>query len=188
MGGRSWAAPAVSQDRLRAARMPSAARAAPGAGPPALEVAIEGGASLGYDPHGTVASLLAILRERVPLEHAVSAERLVPGTWRRLAEDDPTADPGRVRLYLQSVADGEIIHGALHGRGVQVGCNLLTISVQMRDGTSQAARSRHSGGRGGGGGRPAPPPPPGPTVIPGDVWTRALWPPRVLLARRPTHG
>ena len=55
--------------------------------------------------------------------------RALGGGWPRA---NLSADPGRVRLYLQSVADGEIIHSMLHGRGSQVGCNLLSVSVRMR--------------------------------------------------------
>ncbi|CAK0904154.1 unnamed protein product, partial [Prorocentrum cordatum] len=62
---------------------------------------------MGYDPHAVIAALLAVMRAQsgLALAPADTAAELTPGTWRRLADDDPSLAPGRVRLYLHSAAE-----------------------------------------------------------------------------------
>ena len=151
-GGRAWASPAATPARLRAARRPPAARSTSAqAGPASAELRVEG--SLGYDPGAVVTSLMAVLQSHTGLavSRAGSVESLVPGTWRRLADDDPSMAPGRVRLYLQSAADVGMVTRTLHGRAVQVGEDLVSIAI-----VPDELADSHASGRGSGQGGAAP--------------------------------
>ena len=146
IGGRALAAPAAARERVRAARQPAAARLEnPGGGPCTAELMTEG--SLGYDPQAAVSAIMRVVRQQtgVDLTAAASAAQLLPGSWRRLAADDPTADPGRVRLYFKTMADGAAVRAAIQGRAVQVGDDLVALRVET------TAASAHSQNRRGGG-------------------------------------
>jgi hypothetical protein len=154
MGGRTWVAPAAPAASIRAARAPAAATLeSAGIGPRTAELSASG--SLGYDPGAVVQMIMGILRVQAGVDLAATAspEQLRPGTWRRIAEDDPTADPSRVRLYLRSAEEGERIKAALHERAVQVGADLITLRVETVSVTVPRCNRR-----GGGRQREGPPP------------------------------
>ena len=90
----------------------------------------------------------------VSLTAAATSSQLVPGYWRRVAADDPSADPCRIRLYLKSAEDGDRARQALHERAIQVGMDLVTLRFD-----TIAARGPQSNRQGGG--RRAAGPPPG---------------------------
>eukprot|EP00959_Pyramimonas_sp_CCMP1952_P069434 1449000-Pyramimonas_sp.AAC.1 len=63
-------------------------------------------------------------RTGVRLAAAATSSQWVPGCWRRVAADDPTADPCRIHPYLTSAEDGDRARQALHERATQVGMDL----------------------------------------------------------------
>ena len=76
--------------------------------------------------------------------------------WVQLAEVDPSAPPGRVRLYLQSQDEVAAVAAQVDGRAVQLGADLLSVAVlndlwDLRQGNGRR-------GRGARGLAPAPPP------------------------------
>ena len=54
----------------------------------------------------------------VQLTAAASGPQVMPGSWRRVAADVLSADPGRSRLYLQSAQDGGRAREALYEAGL----------------------------------------------------------------------
>ena len=111
--------------------------------------------SLGYDPAQVIGMIMRVMTEQtgVQMEEAMSQEAMAPGRWRRVAADDPTADPSRVRLYMRTAADGEKVQTLLQERAVQVGSDLVTLRF------TEVAAPRRQGNRRGGGRRGSAPPP-----------------------------
>ena len=108
-----------------------------------MEVAASG--SLGYAPQEVAEMVMRIFSEQsgVRLAKAASSRELVPGTWIRVAEDDPSADPSRIRLYLKTAEEGARVQDRLHGKAIQVGVDLVTLRTE-----TVAAASRRNNRRG----------------------------------------
>ena len=51
------------------------------------------------------------------------------GFWKRLASFDPSAPPGRARLFLGSQGEVQRVYHTLHGQLVQVGNGWMSITV-----------------------------------------------------------
>ena len=115
-------------------------------GPQAAEIRVEG--TLGYAAGQVVSDLMELLSRRaaISLRAAASADPIAPGSWCRLQDDDPTAHPGRVRLMLESAADARRVADEIHGKAIQVGPDLISISVSL---DVPPASNRRGGTRGG---------------------------------------
>ena len=51
------------------------------------------------------------------------------GFWKHLASFDPSAPPGKARLYLDSQDEVQRVYHALHGQLVQVGNDWMSVTV-----------------------------------------------------------
>ena len=88
--------------------------------------------SLGYDhPAFAVRDLLEVIQTRtgIGFQEGSGASEQLAGTWWRVAESDPSAAPGRVRLFLGSPEEVVRVHAEVHGRAVQLGADLAAIEV-----------------------------------------------------------
>ena len=131
LGGRTWVAPAATGGQVKAACNPAAAALETEAdGPRTMEVAASG--SVGYAPHEVADVVMSVCQTHagVQLDRVASPADLAPGKWIRVADDDPSADPSRIRLYLRTAEEGERIQGRLHGRALQIGVDLVTLRTE----------------------------------------------------------
>ena len=72
---------------------------------------------------------------------------MLAGTWRRVVADDPSASPGRIRIYLASPDEVRTIAAEVDGRAVQLGSDLVSISVASDRLVTQPNRWRGRGSR-----------------------------------------
>ena len=146
LGGRVWASPAslVAQGP-RVRRVPQSEQRG-SAGMLTAEVQLAG--SLGYDPDDVVAKLIEVLHARggLQLSHVTPGALPQADSWRRVADLDPTAAPGLVRLYLADPDALRMLHREFDGRAVQYGEDLVEVRV-----LTQLEQLRPSGNRRGGG-------------------------------------
>ena len=155
-GGRPWVTPTITPPQLAVVRRTRAAAPVRSTALAASTTLTVGG-SLGYDPSGVIRGLMAVIRERtgvaVQEQGAVDATTGdTSNTWCRLADQDPAAHPGRVRLNLTSLDDARKIMEDVHGKAVQLGVDLLTVTVA----NDEIERQQGNGRRGRGGQGPAP--------------------------------
>ena len=52
-----------------------------------------------------------------------------PGLWHWLAARDPSANPGRARLFLEGPEQVGVVKEALHGKAIKIGMDSFSISV-----------------------------------------------------------
>ena len=131
MGGRVWAAPKAAGGKRRTARGTEAsASATANDGPSSLAAAASG--SLGYAPQDVAEIVMRVCTAQsgVNLEQVAAGAELEPGTWTRVAEADPLADPYRIRLFLRSEDEGARVQSRLNGRAIQVGVDLVTLRTE----------------------------------------------------------
>ena len=151
-GGRPWAQPAAVQSQLAAARRTKGGRT--GQTVPLrniAEVHIRG--PVGYDAHTVYRQLAAHVTQvaGIALVETTSDSPGTPGYWRWLGASDPTAPPGRLRLYLRSDDEVQKLYQALHERTLQVGMDHVALQV-----TNDRQDLEGNGRRGRGARQPAP--------------------------------
>ena len=154
LGGRAWATPAATSRQLQAVRRTTGRAAHSSAALSSVaEVSLPG--TLGRRPLETLQALMAVVGNRagVAFRQADPREEQPPaGSWRRAQDLDPTAPPGRIRVYLETPGDVTALSAMLHGRAVQLGGDLVAVEVR-----SDLLDARTGNGRRGRGG-PAPGP------------------------------
>ena len=131
MGGRVWAAPRATGGKRRTARRVEASMCETTADEPSAAATAAGGPQ-GYAPRDVAELVMrvCITQSGVCLEQAAAGAALEPGRWTRVAEDDPSADPYRLRLFLRSADEGTRVQDRLHGRAIQVGVDLVTLRTE----------------------------------------------------------
>ena len=152
-GGVAWVTPTATERQLRATRrVGRGGGGLPRATLATADISVDG--SLGWDPGAAMRTLMGVIAGRTGLQLAelTARQASIPGGWRRVAEMDPFANPGRVRLYLSDLSECERVHAEVHGRGIQIGGDLLTVDV-----ATDAVDAVSGNGRRGRGGRPPAP-------------------------------
>ncbi|CAK0894134.1 unnamed protein product, partial [Prorocentrum cordatum] len=127
-GGRPWATPAAAPTQLAVARRAKGGRL--GQAAPLRHVAeVHACGSPGYDARDVHRQLMAHLGPAAGVQLVESSTGALSalGCWCWPAAADPMASPGRVRLYLQSEAEVQAVHGALHEKTTQVGTDLVAL-------------------------------------------------------------
>ena len=147
-GGRPWVTPTATPQQLAVVRRSGNAAAARGSSGASAMTTLTVEGSLGYDPPAVVRSLMAVIRDRTGVALAEAPQEGEPGsgTWYRLADRDPSAHPGRVRLQLTTLEEARKIIQEVHGRAVQLGTDLISISiandeVERQQGNEQRGRA-----------------------------------------------
>ena len=146
LGGRAWVTAAATLDQMRDARRRPAEREPHArAGAVSAEVSVAG--SMGYEPQAAAEAVIAVLKAQAAMDllPAASEEQLIPGTWRRVADADRSAAPGRLRLYLRSASEAETVSRVLHGKALQLGEDLVSIAVSKDVCAAAGRRGRRAG-------------------------------------------
>ena len=147
-GGQMFASPTATQEQIAATRR-TRGILPPAPQPHQLAADIEVGGHLGFDPHQAITMLMHIVARELgtPLRDASREEDAPVSSWRWLAATDPTAPPGRIRLQLASMEQVQLVYDRVHGRAIEMGADLVAISVQ--NDLLALASLRPGNGRGG---------------------------------------
>ena len=129
-GGRSVATPTATTTALTASR-----RRASNKGSPATdyvtELAIKG--EVGRADAEVLSKIMAHACKATGCNVKEASKSTAPkaGEYVHLASVDPTAPPGRLRLFLNSEEEVRKFYAALHGQTVQVGRDLIAIELAI---------------------------------------------------------
>ena len=94
---------------------------------------------------------MEVIRDRtgIALREAGGEVGAGSGTWLRLADHDPAAHPGRLQLRLETLEDASRIMQEVDGRAVQLGSDLISVSLTNDELEAQQGNVRRGrGGRG----------------------------------------
>ena len=136
-GGGTWASPSATSPQLAAHRRTAGRSGAERQiAEGTAEISING--SLGHGLTATVRQLMSVIEGRLgtQLRELGPDDVQSPSSWLHLVRSDPSVPTGRIRLQLASRADVDRLATEVHGRAVQIGADLLTISV-LGDGLQQ---------------------------------------------------
>ena len=151
-----WVTPAATFRQLDATRRVRAAgnRMLPSTAA-ATELLLDG--SLGFDPKKVIDELMTVISAQSGLQlvDASFSDSASPGSWRWVAAQDPSAPHGRVRLFLADVEEARRVADAVHGRAIQIGSDIVSISVN-NDLIDSCCGTQGNGGRGQASRGPAP--------------------------------
>ncbi len=156
-GGRPWITPSDTPEQLAAVRREAKrGQAPPGLVFPTAEVKVMG--HMGAAPHQVVAKLMEILGHHAgtPFTESDDGPRATEPTWQWLAKTNPSAAVGRIRVSLVTEEQLCCFTTAVHGRAIQLGADLISITytseladAEGNDLIQSGSRSKN-GSRGGG--------------------------------------
>ena len=128
LGGRPWAAPSATTTALAASRRRTLCGGKSFVDH-VTEVRFNGEA--GGDDKDTIDKLLSHVDTATGLMLRQAQDHNAPeiGSWMRLATFNPAAPSGRARLHLGSQEDVQKVYSTLHGQVVQVGADMISITV-----------------------------------------------------------
>ena len=129
-GGRTWLFPSATPASIAAVRRRRGRKdKAPSFTDNITEVRI--GGELGIEAEQVLNRLLthACASTGLALSPAATDKSPTIGQWQHLARTDPSAHPGRVRLYVCTQEELDTIYAALHGQVIQVGTDHFAVTV-----------------------------------------------------------
>jgi hypothetical protein len=143
-GGRTFAQPAATGQQLGAARR-EATRCTAVPGKP-IQAMVQVRGPVGHDGGQVTSAIVECLRSQgVSLEMVSAVASLNANEWQTVVSYTSNSPTGTLRLAVMSEAEMRIVRDTLHERAIQLGSDLIAISVQDDAGAlAQAKNGRRS--------------------------------------------
>ena len=128
-GGRAFSSPSALLTRIAATRRAKKSRGASSTTQAIADVTITG--RLHADEHAVVRNLMDHLVTQTGLQLTEQSDgpSSKVGTWKWLSATDPSAPPGRSRLFLNDLSEVSRVKAALHDKTIKIGMDTFRLQV-----------------------------------------------------------
>ena len=159
-GGRPWASPAKTARQLSVTRR-TAGKSSQDLSARGRELEVQLHGSLGPAPREVLRQLMAVVERQAGFQILEASLDSLPSavtpaaTWVWAGAFDPMAPPGQMRLTLTSAEQVAAVYAQVHGRAIQIGGDMVSITVTDDLSLGAGLSKNGRGGRGRRGPAPA---------------------------------